>query len=1506
MGTLDLVLDPARLNALLVEATRWSDRITLCLSAPHSEHGGIPAWMELLDARKKYERVIIHRAADTEAWLLQRLHETGALRLAEGAGKRFTSQLLGFRRDDEVRLFLVHAPLARAALESDCGSVAHFHGHLSSDFALSSQRLTEEWQKHSRVPTGSELDALAVAGRDRSALPPVLGGSHMMVLSDTREVAEQVAVLVRALRADASMAGTADRSPSEEPEEGQSLSLTGAAGVMFRFTTLAGGFRLELDDGHRNEHPVVLQLEVGAGLTSSSALLLREAEGRVSLAWRGGLLGASRRRNATLWAQSRLHTLELSDPALERHERVGVVAHLDGDVGSQLGAFASEVRRLRELLGTQECRAARPELTEFSSLDEEEQIRLIGAQLLGLGGLPLDEAVSAAAQGLRGDGYVQYQRLRRDGALYQLLEERIGRAARRGVVFDRPSPGRVRAIQPELDDFGREDWLDCLVNAIPASKVLDRSTAQRLVFDYAREIWGLSAQRLRSGGKTERALKSTLNSAIRRGLLRRVGAAYLERVAPGTSASSLDDAAPIGEIEGHRTAEPLTSASEDVASTQNSDGPNAPGVVIASGDGAMPGPPDPAVPASPGIGGGTPGPGQVDTAESASGPLESSEQAGAPALQQGEPSASLVGSLPSPAAAFEGDAPLDRLLSELSLPIRTANWADRKGMHALRDLVAWHPDAFGAEPNVGRLTVAETRVVVESLLGREWEEAWVELDEPKTHPPRSPASDPDVDSGPLPCAEQSRWNRRKADLSAAHLALPLSRLGLPARMRAYCEQHGLSTVGELVAVPRDHLLSQPNLGRASLVQTLEVLDAAIEEFEQPVQDDGLMSGWRRLVQRLPALQRMILVRRSGISGQRETLESLGETLGLTRERVRQIEARCLEEIQNRSALIRALQQRLSQAFAGGRCVPLTLLVEGDPWWAGIEQQLQWADYVFERLLGGGVYRLELEQQGRAMTFFARFAETELRDTQQWLLAEASRVPTPCGLADYEAILEEATRRLDPAIRDVLQALLEEQLCFDEADPERVLGFGNTKPDQVLAMLASQPHPIPVGQVFEALGRCRLPDEVLYFRRGVIGLERHFPEFQRWSEQLVPACLALMAELPAGRQWMVIDLHEALQESGAVPDWLGHWHLASLLRRSGRLDYLGRLRVALPSSGQRQQRIHLEDAVLTVLREAKSPLPFEAIARHVREQTDIRDATLSLMLISSPFVQLGEDAYGLIERDVPGGPDAIARGVEAVLERLERDQRGLTTYQAFRLAQAQVAPLVWSQHIVTSLLRSEPQLRLSRSGQVGLASWDDVRAPTRGEFIRQQVEKAGGRLERAALDGALLETYGRVPADAELDAECQRHQLRLVPNAVIYPETFIGSQPATLAIDVDLSGRVKGIPAAARQHFDELLLAPADPESVLLERARAHLQDIEDAGRHNEFIDVALARRLVELFERLLAHVAPLSPTTQRIARAAVLYFISTADAEDDFELSGLDDDQAVLDAILKHLELDWS
>jgi len=173
---------------------------------------------------------------------------------------------------------------------------------------------------------------------------------------------------------------------------------------------------------------------------------------------------------------------------------------------------------------------------------------------------------------------------------------------------------------------------------------------------------------------------------------------------------------------------------------------------------------------------------------------------------------------------------------------------------------------------------------------------------------------------------------------------------------------------------------------------------------------------------------------------------------------------------------------------------------------------------------------------------------------------------------------------------------------------------------------------------------------------------------------------------------------------------------------------------------------------------------------------------------------------------------------------------------------------------------------------------------------------------ASLQDALRDTYGRPLARVELTTECQRNALRLEDAFVVLATAAVLPDPVN-ATDIDLRGRVAGIPAAARQHFEELLQASIESRSELLERARAHLADIEAASHHNEFIDVSLARSLVERMERLLEQVETLSPITRRIAQAAVLYFISPDDAEDDFDLGGLDDDQAVLSAVVAHLEL---
>jgi hypothetical protein len=56
----------------------------------------------------------------------------------------------------------------------------------------------------------------------------------------------------------------------------------------------------------------------------------------------------------------------------------------------------------------------------------------------------------------------------------------------------------------------------------------------------------------------------------------------------------------------------------------------------------------------------------------------------------------------------------------------------------------------------------------------------------------------------------------------------------------------------------------------------------------------------------------------------------------------------------------------------------------------------------------------------------------------------------------------------------------------------------------------------------------------------------------WMARVVPPVLEVLQREPPERQWLANEIFDDLRESVELPEWLGHWHLAALLRKSGRL------------------------------------------------------------------------------------------------------------------------------------------------------------------------------------------------------------------------------------------------------------------------------------------------------------------------------------------------------------------
>jgi len=796
----------------------------------------------------------------------------------------------------------------------------------------------------------------------------------------------------------------------------------------------------------------------------------------------------------------------------------------------------------------------------------------------------------------------------------------------------------------------------------------------------------------------------------------------------------------------------------------------------------------------------------------------------------------------APADRDDGKNPFDAPLTAFLFPARTFGWARRAGVTTIGDLARWNPADLSKERNVGRGTVRKTRLILEGHLGRLWEEARSELVGPE---PESEAEGEQAAGG---------WDGFLGEVPAEFMQLCLDEIELPARMQTFVQREDISTIAELFGRSKADLIGQPNFGRRSLSATIDAVRSHIEEARTPFIAPSFLVAWRAELARLEPTLRFVLSRRAGTASDPETLDDLGQMLGVTREWVRQIELDGIEALGFRRRWLGAVEMRIEAVLAGGRTATLAALLQ-DPWWAGLESHLHVLAYILKRLFSS---RYSVIGFGEARMLSA--ASQEAFDIAWTEVIEKVRaLEYPVSRAAIESVVTELTGPLGTAAAACFFKRLEEYLHFGEDEQRTVLAFGRNKRAEVLAVLRESPSPIPVAELYAAVGRCAVPDEVLFFGRGIVGLRQHFPDFEGWQANLVPRCIEIMRRGGPTRQWSVLELRDTLADQVEVPVWLGHWHLAGLLRTSGEVQDLGRLRVALPDGQGEIERIHFAEHLVEVLEDARTSLSIEDIAQRARKRTDIPESTLRMALLRRPFVKLDVDLYGLLERDVPGGAEAIAQAVDCVLDLLASLQRPVQMTE-IRTAICGISGVhhAWTIELIKSILRNEQGLRLTRRG--------DVRVAASGEDDDEELEsvtpaKGGTSPQEQATEGA---DRPFSPADAVL---------------------------------------LSRVPDESRPLFRKLLTELPRPPSVLLEEVAAHVRLFEKSVRDGGPADLRLAQKL-SVQSRALLDIIGLSPEEQRVIRAAVRYFVITDDGGDDLEAGGLDDDAAVLDAVILHLDLE--
>lgn len=394
----------------------------------------------------------------------------------------------------------------------------------------------------------------------------------------------------------------------------------------------------------------------------------------------------------------------------------------------------------------------------------------------------------------------------------------------------------------------------------------------------------------------------------------------------------------------------------------------------------------------------------------------------------------------------------------------------------------------------------------------------------------------------------------------------------------------------------------------------------------------------RALASLDERSRKVLGKRLGLRSEPLTLVQIGDEMGLTRERVRQLEGYGFSALEAEATWFRELEKDLFQTLAA-RSWALSLL--------GAEE-------VDERLHGVGrrpsVLAYLLQKLGAERIFLVSVSDVfYLLDLPQanwdkWLSQSRKNLRSVSWAGWSESRCRDEVKAAKPevlaATGDLLWQVLREQFGFDALSTSSALVPSTVEQAvrQVLAEAAEPVHYLEVCERVDSLMDKGVSQKSILnvvsrtgilLGRGVYGLPRHIRVNDAHRASVVESVEARMAKHESGRQWHAKELLEGLQmELGFVPG-LDQYVLDVLLRKSSQLKRLGRLVWQLDTTEATiQERINIQQAVVDILREAASPMTTEAIydrlvqrrglGRHFQVQT------------SDEVQRLGQNLWGLSE------------------------------------------------------------------------------------------------------------------------------------------------------------------------------------------------------------------------------------------------------------------------------------
>ncbi|WP_414899731.1 sigma factor-like helix-turn-helix DNA-binding protein [Sphingomonas flavalba] len=479
---------------------------------------------------------------------------------------------------------------------------------------------------------------------------------------------------------------------------------------------------------------------------------------------------------------------------------------------------------------------------------------------------------------------------------------------------------------------------------------------------------------------------------------------------------------------------------------------------------------------------------------------------------------------------------------------------------------------------------------------------------------------------------------------------PIADLDLTVRIGNVFRNLDATSVADIGKMSIPELLTLQNFGRTSIRHLVSILERelaagprSLDVLASQKVDDTLIEAVQRSLCTLADRERDILNRRMGFNCEPETLAEIGDSYGITRERIRQIEAKVVDRLIRMEIWDDILAAKLS-AMLAEREFPLPLIgAEAlDPWFQGVAKHRRAVRYLIDNMCDAKVSLVDIDGI-EYLGFLSQDQWNEIVGTARRLLASGvDRNWTEDDCRNHVLLLVPTEAREFGAL---LWDIASKWCHFADDGGARILiSYGRGVDQIVEAVLLESDMPLHYSEIASQasvragrdLDERRVHNaaaEVGYlFGPGTYGVVKHLSVPRSEWEAFAEEAAEIVAEAGQDRQWHASEVVDLLRQRDVrIPESFDKYQMDIALKEAATLQTLGRMVWVRDDCTNDNARVDIRQAVIAILQSAGGPLTSADLRQRV---VAVRGINLGMQFqVSDPLIKLDSQVWALNDRDI---------------------------------------------------------------------------------------------------------------------------------------------------------------------------------------------------------------------------------------------------------------------------------